>query len=139
MEFIIESTPQGKARARTFYDQRARKMRSITPEKTKDYESLVRWSYTAAGGKYYGDSLISVEIRAYYPIPKSYSKKKKELCLKSRPTTKPDLDNCAKAILDALNGVAWHDDSQVVSLTVDKFYGEFGRVIVAINEIKVEQ
>lgn len=133
MEFIIETNPQGKARARTFYDKRASKMRSITPDKTRAYENLVRWSYAAAGGEYYGDRLIRVEIKAYHPIPKSYSKKKREECLNSRPTTKPDADNCAKAILDALNGVAWHDDSQVVSLSVDKFYGDFGRVVVAIN------
>lgn len=138
MRFIVEAIPQGKARARTFYDQRARKMRSITPEKTRDYESLVRWSYTASGGQYYGDKLISVDIKAYYPIPKSYSQKKKAGCIegKERPTKKPDLDNCAKAILDALNGVAWHDDSQVVCLSVNKYYAERGYLEVNINSLE---
>ena len=31
-----------------------------------------------------------------------------------------DIDNVAKIVLDALNGVAWEDDAQVVSLTVSK-------------------
>jgi len=43
-------------------------------------------------------------------------------------TKKPDIDNLAKAVLDALNGVAWHDDSQIYQLHIIKYYGnvEFG-------------
>lgn len=37
-------------------------------------------------------------------------------------TTKPDADNIAKLVLDALNGKAWHDDSQITSLDVTKLY-----------------
>lgn len=132
--FLVEGKPQGKSRARTFYDKRVGKMRSVTPEQTKDYESLIRWSYKAAGGQYMGEKLISVDIQAFYPIPKSYSKKKAEAANSGdiRPTTKPDLDNCAKAVLDALNGVAFYDDSQVVDLTVRKFYGERPYIKVTI-------
>lgn len=50
MKFVIEGRPQGKARARTFWNSRMGKMQSITPEQTKSYEDLVRWSYKAAGG-----------------------------------------------------------------------------------------
>lgn len=39
-----------------------------------------------------------------------------------RPTVKPDCDNVSKIILDALNGVAFKDDSQVVGLWVEKWY-----------------
>lgn len=46
---------------------------------------------------------------------------------------KPDSDNIAKAILDALNGVAYYDDSQVVGLTVKKEYGDSARVEVEIE------
>ena len=38
------------------------------------------------------------------------------------PTKKPDVDNVIKIILDALNGFAWHDDSQVVNLQIEKKY-----------------
>lgn len=135
--FIVEGKPQGKARARTFYDKRVGKMQSITPEQTKDYESLIRWSYKAAGGKYLGEKLISVDIQAFYPIPKSFSKAKRNDAIfeRIRPTTKPDLDNCAKAVLDALNGVAFYDDSQVVDLTIRKFYGERPHIKVTINPL----
>lgn len=140
MQFTVEGMPQGKARARTFYNQRMGKMQSVTPEKTRDYESLIRWSYEAAGGEYMGEKVLQVAIDAVYPIPKAFSKAKRKAALEGRlrPSKKPDCDNVAKAILDALNGVAYYDDSQIVSLTVEKWYGERGRVEVAIEELVTE-
>jgi Holliday junction resolvase RusA-like endonuclease len=41
-------------------------------------------------------------------------------------TIKPDSDNLGKAILDSLNGIAYHDDSQVYSLQIEKWYIEVG-------------
>lgn len=128
VKFVVESKPQGKARARTFYDPRADKMRSVTPAQTRSYEDLIRWSYKAAGGQYMGEKYIFVRITAYYPIPKSWSKKKKKEAIEYiiRPTTKPDCDNTIKVVLDALNGVAYYDDKQVVSVSCEKLYTDGG-------------
>ena len=52
------------------------------------------------------------------------------------PTLKPDTDNIAKIVCDALNGVAYHDDKQITSLTVDKVWAEDG---IERVEIDVEQ
>lgn len=135
--FLVEGKPQGKARARTFYDKRVGKMRSVTPEQTKSYEDLIRWSYKAAGGQYMGKKLISVDIQAFYPIPQSLSKAKRNDAINGniRPTTKPDCDNVIKAVLDALNGVAYYDDKQVVSVSCNKYYGETGCLKITINEL----
>ncbi|MDF2537449.1 MAG: Holliday junction resolvase [Herbinix sp.] len=54
---------------------------------------------------------------------------------KIRPTKKPDIDNIAKVILDALNGIAYKDDTQVVTLEVRKFYKDTPCVIVDIEEV----
>lgn len=126
--FLVISKPQGKARARTFYDNRSNKMRSITPQQTKSYEDLIRWSYKAAGGRYMGENLIKVEIKAFYEIPQSWSKKKKAAAMAGaiRPTTKPDCDNIIKIVLDALNGVAYYDDKQVISVSCEKHYNVSG-------------
>ena len=52
------------------------------------------------------------------------------------PTKKPDADNIAKVICDALNGSAYHEDTQVVKLTVRKVYTEGEpKVRVEIYEI----
>lgn len=48
----------------------------------------------------------------------------KDRYLSARPTGRPDLDNCAKLATDALTGVAWADDDQIVSLTASKDYTE---------------
>lgn len=51
------------------------------------------------------------------------------------PTVKPDTDNIAKSILDALNGIAYNDDKQVVTLIVQKWYAEVPSVSVMIKEV----
>lgn len=137
MTFVVEGKPQGKARARTFYDKRVGKMRSITPEQTRSYEDLIRWSYRAAGGGYYAEKTLQVSIQAFYPIPQSFSKAKKNAAINAdlRPTTKPDCDNIIKVVLDALNGVAYYDDKQVVCVSCNKYYGETGYIKIQIEEI----
>jgi Holliday junction resolvase RusA-like endonuclease len=52
-----------------------------------------------------------------------------------RPTKKPDIDNIEKIIFDALNGIAYNDDSQIVSCWADKFYSTVPRVEVVIYGI----
>lgn len=137
MIFTVEGKPQGKARARTFYNKRMGKMQSITPIQTKSYEDLIRWSYKAAGGKYLGEKVLQVDIRAFYPIPKAFSKAKINDAINGdlRPTTKPDCDNIIKVVLDALNGVAYYDDNQVVSVSCNKYYGERGCLKIELKEI----
>ena len=76
-----------------------------------------------------------MRITAYYPIPQSASKKRQQLMRdhKIRPTTKPDVDNCLKC-LDAINRVAFYDDSQIVDAQVRKFYSDEPRLVITIQE-----
>jgi Holliday junction resolvase RusA-like endonuclease len=53
------------------------------------------------------------------------------------PTTKPDLDNLEKNIMDALKKHLFVDDSYVCSKYVDKRFGEADRVIVTVKEIGI--
>lgn len=46
-----------------------------------------------------------------------------------------DVDNVAKAVLDALTCVAWHDDKQVADLHVKKRYGDTGYTEVTIEQL----
>jgi len=84
---------------------------------------------------------LNLKIYTYRSIPKSFSKKKHEDAINAciLPITKPDCSNICKGIEDALKGVIWKDDSQVVELVVYKFYSDVPRVEVDIEEIKVEQ
>lgn len=47
-----------------------------------------------------------------------------------------DLDNLSKAVLDALNGIVWHDDTQVEALHLYKFVdGDDPRVVVHVRTL----
>ena len=81
---------------------------------------------------------LRVTIKAYFEIPKSTSKKRKQQMMDNEilPMVKPDTDNIAKGVLDSLNGIAYKDDKQVVELIVNKFYSNTPYVSVMIEEIE---
>ena len=57
---------------------------------------------------------------------------------KIRPTTRPDVSNVIKSVEDGLNGIAYHDDSQISELMVFRYYGEEPGVCVEIRELDFE-
>jgi len=81
------------------------------------------------------DTEVSVKITAYFKPNKSMSKKLREELVKNKigHTHKPDCDNIAKIILDALNGLAFKDDNQITELKVIKLYGNEDKVEVEIE------
>ena len=119
MTFTIPGDPMGKERPRVA------KGHAYTPTKTKAYEELVAWCFKQAKGRI-KDGPVFVAITAYYKIPQMATKADREAMESNTrlPMRKPDADNIAKIILDALTGVAYKDDSQVVGLVVLKRYGE---------------
>mgnify|MGYP004476929401 CR=1 FL=1 len=136
--FTVPGKPQGKARARTFYNGNSGKMSSVTPEKTVLYENLIKTCFRQKYGqeRFSDDAYIIVRITAFFAPPKSVSKKKRAEMLadKIRPAKKPDIDNIAKVVLDALNGIAYHDDTQVVGLAIAKAYSEEPRLEITLGE-----
>lgn len=137
MDFIVDGKPQGKQRPRF-----SRISKTVyTPNKTAKYEKQIAKAYTDSGGKCIpADCYVSVNVSAFFPVPKSYSKKKREDCLerKLRPDKKPDMDNILKVVLDALNEVAYEDDKQVIELIGRKYYTESdGFLWVSVSEVKV--
>lgn len=115
---------------------------AYTPKETVSYENWIKTCYLQ---KYANekpiDTAVKVIINAFFEIPKSTSKKKKVQMMENEilPTIKPDTDNIAKIVLDALNGLAFDDDKQVVDLQVKKWYNEEPSVTVYISEIKEKE
>lgn len=140
VELTIPGKPQGKARARTVYNPRINRSVSYTPDNTVLYENLIKTLYLEKypGERFSKGEALHVRIRAYYEPPKSISKKKREEMLAGDllPCKKPDIDNIAKAVLDALNGVAYGDDNQVTALEVSKHYAVQAHVDITIFEEK---
>lgn len=129
--FSVEGNPVGKQRPRF-----TKMGRTYTPKKTSDYESQIKaQALSAMGPAEPLETPVAVYIYINHAIPASYSKKRKEACLSrlERPK-KPDLDNVAKAYLDAMNGIVYKDDVQVVSLHVTKRYDTIASVHVCVKE-----
>ena len=127
----IPGNPMGKQRPRVC------KFGTYTPKETVNYETLVREMYIIGN---YGKQLegaLEMIVDAHFPIPKVTSKKKREQMSDYGilPTKKPDCDNILKIIADALNGLAYHDDSQIVTAQVTKVYSDYPKVVVTIREI----
>ena len=137
VKFEVLGVPVGKGRPR--FSTQGGFVRAITPEKTANYETLVRLSYQQkyAGCMFDKDIPLRAIIRAFFPIPKSASKKKREQMrdLRILHTKKPDADNIIKAVLDALNGVAYYDDSQVAEVMISKAYAEQPKVMIELCEV----
>nr|WP_270250323.1 RusA family crossover junction endodeoxyribonuclease [Coprococcus catus] len=133
-DFEIEGKPVGKGRPR--FRRMGNFVQTYTPTTTVDYEKLVRLRFQNAGGQI-TDKPVRVGITAFFAPPKSTKKKQKAEMLANLvlPTKKPDVDNIAKIILDALNKIAYVDDSQVIELSVIKRYAAEAKVIVHIEEI----
>ena len=53
------------------------------------------------------------------------------------PLSPPDVDNVAKIVCDALNGVAFFDDRQVCKLNIEKYYSEIPKIIVELKNLEV--
>lgn len=110
VKFIVKGEVRGKPRPRV-----NRNGRVWTPSRFKSYEREIAAAYTEAGGiKHEGP--VAVKVRTFRSMPKSRPKK-----LSSETDVfKPDVDNILKIVLDALNGVAFEDDKQVVRVLCSK-------------------
>lgn len=130
IEFTVPGMPRGKGRPR-FGGGHA-----YTDNKTRDYEQLIRLCYQREAGTYDFPGAVCLAIRVVLPVPKSDSRRTRTDKLTGHipPTRKPDVDNVAKVVMDALNGLAWADDKQVTQLSVAKFYGAEARTEVVVAD-----
>ena len=80
---------------------------------------------------------VAVIVGIDVEVPASWSRKRREAALGgiARPTGKPDLDNCIKLLMDALNKLVWVDDAQVVRLSASKRYATAPQTVVEIAEV----
>lgn len=114
--------------------------RGFEDAKVKKFKEKVRAAYydeiQYQPMRFEPDQPIEMVVNFYLQTPKSISKNKLlELLTKKRPTKRPDIDNLFKGIADALNGIAYPDDSQIVSVTARKFWSEEPKVEVIIRGV----
>jgi Holliday junction resolvase RusA-like endonuclease len=130
LTIIVAGAPIPKGRART-----TKRGFLYTPQKTRAYESHARMAaQLAMDGKPPLEGPVRVEIVAELPVPQSWSGRRAAEAITGAiaPTSRPDADNYAKAILDALNGIVLVDDAQVVELRAVKKFGVAPKLIATI-------
>ena len=111
---------------------------TYTPKKTQEYEEYVKMCWVAKyGGVQPLQQSLEVNVVFYLPIPKSVNKKQRAEMLdgKIKHTKKPDIDNLIKSVLDALNGIAYSDDSKIIRVAAEKQYSEKPKTELIIKEV----
>lgn len=138
LHLIIPGEPcaQGRPRFSTVNGH----AKAYDPEKSRNYKSFVKYIATGEAKKQgwrYTELPLHIDVKAYLPIATSKSKKFKAAALAGdeRPTKKPDIDNLFKTVTDAMSGILYKDDKQIVSATISKWYSDEPRLEVHIEII----
>lgn len=141
VELTILGNPESKQRPRVSMANGI--VRTYTPSKTTNYEAVIRHEYTEKYGKlmFDKDTMVVAHINAYFGLSKGdygvkglnksgRTKMENVYCM-----THKDLDNIVKCVLDALNGVCYVDDKQIVTIRANKYWTmESPRVEITLKE-----
>lgn len=127
IDIVLQIRPEPYKRMRQVF-KNGRAMLYSDPEYRSYKEAIMR----LVASKYRDDPLsgcLDVQLTFGFKNPQAHAKKPVP-----RPYhPRPDIDNLAKAIMDACNGVLWDDDGQITSLSAQKIYADFDFVQIAVG------
>lgn len=129
--FVIPGVARGKQRPRA-----TRTGRVYTPKQTVNQEAYIKMlAATAMRGLAPLVGPLEATFSISVAIPKSFTRQQRKLIEDGSlwPTSKPDIDNVVKLLCDAMNGVVYGDDKQIVDLFVSKAYAEAGSTTVMVS------
>lgn len=132
VRFSVDMMPIGKARPRSSGG------RFYTPKKTQEAERVLGYAARVAmAGHAPIAGAVALYMHAVIPMPKSWSRRKREAHSGRLHTSAPDLDNIVKLVCDgALNGIVINDDRQIAQFDgCRKTWGEIGRIAVTVMEV----
>lgn len=117
-KFTVYGDPRGKGRPRFSF----RSGHAYTDKATAEYEAKIRKMWRSENLYRIPFQPTTIIINAFFRVPKSIPKKSREALFDTDYLKKPDCDNIAKVVLDALNLLAYEDDRQINCLLVHKRY-----------------
>lgn len=103
------------------------KIRMYTPPKTIRYENFLRKKLQEYSNSFCTLKTVAVKLKIYIYIAQAKTNNQKE-CI-----VKPDIDNFLKMVLDAMNGISYQDDKQVVEVMCYKRYDKEERLEIEIE------
>ena len=129
IEFTVPGRPVPMARPRVTAHG------TYTPKRCRDYKAAVAIAAKAAmQGKEPMEGAVHIILQFTFAIPKSWPKKKRLYGGIVGHTSRPDWDNLSKSVTDACIGIVYNDDSQIVSASVEKRYGDKDGVRIVVEE-----
>lgn len=143
ISFFVPGVPVPKGSAKAYVNKhtgRAQVMQD-NREKQKPWASAITLTAMERGVK---GTLAPVRVSLAFSMPRlksHYGTGKNSTSIKpnapNKHTSKPDLDKLIRCVLDALTGVAWHDDSQVVEVSASKYYRDDPGVIITLETLEL--
>ncbi|HJE96552.1 MAG TPA: RusA family crossover junction endodeoxyribonuclease [Ligilactobacillus acidipiscis] len=133
LAFDIEPVQQARPRATRL----GKSIRLYDPIDVKNFKLQLKYLAKAKRIKPFDDS-IEVSLKFYRKVQASVSHVEHDRRVSGihRPVVKPDVDNYVKATLDALNGIIWKDDAQIVTLHASKYYSDHPRIEMEVEVLK---
>lgn len=139
ISFEIPGKPQPKQRARAARTKTG--IRHYTPKQTESYEAKVGWiAQQHLAGSEPSSKPFELRLIIWVKIPDSWPQWKRRAAERGEiaATTTFDADNVLKSIKDALNGVVYRDDRQVVSGNFDKVFHDTWGAKVELYELNAQ-
>lgn len=139
IQLTVPGEPQGKQRPRAWRGPKGKKPMTYTPAKTVNYETYIKELFAIKYPDFRPvECVLKMTLQAWLMIPASVSKKKSKLMqdLALKPGKRPDMDNVLKVVMDALEKLAYKNDSQIVEAHLYKFYAEKPRLDIRISEFE---
>lgn len=129
--FTVLGLPATKGSTRSFVNPRTGKVVTKADcQRLPEWTQAVGWAAKAARLTVAPRS-VGVSVFALFEFKRPSRAKRRRF-----PTVRPDGDKLARGLLDALSGIAYFDDSQVVSLSVEKRYGAVTQAIVTVERME---
>jgi Holliday junction resolvase RusA-like endonuclease len=138
LRFTVHGIPQPAGSKRGFYNHKTGRV--IVTDDAKNSRPWKAQVTDAAAQAMHGAELLDgpliLGLEFYMPRPKGhFGKRGLRPSAPTAPTVKPDLLKLARAVEDALTGIVYRDDAQIVREILDKFYGEPARVEVRLYKV----
>jgi Holliday junction resolvase RusA-like endonuclease len=105
---------------------------------SREYKDALIWQMRSYAPKSLLEGPLSVDLMFYLPVPKGVSKVKSRLMLAGQlfPHVRPDVDNLAYVVTNAMKMVYYKDDAQIIDLAMHKRYHETPKIVVKILTIE---